>query len=79
MRVFSLILLIFANSIFANSVINKPSRAVPEAFTGLNYSKAAYSDKAMISAANPHAVNAGIEMLKKGGTAVMLLLLFKQY
>ena len=70
MRVFSLILLIFANSIFANSVINKPSRAVPEAFTGLNYSKAAYSDKAMISAANPHAVNAGIEMLKKGGTAV---------
>lgn len=70
MRVFSLILLIFANSTFATTLSNSPSRAVPEAFTGLNYSKAAYSDKAMISAANPHAVNAGIEMLKKGGSAV---------
>lgn len=66
MRVFSLIFLVFANSLSANT----PSRAVPEAFTGLNYSKAAYSDKAMVSAANPHAVNAGVEMLNKGGSAI---------
>lgn len=65
MRVFSLIFLVFANSLYANT----PSRAVPEAFTGLNYSKAAYSKKAMVSAANPHAVNAGVEMLNQGGTA----------
>lgn len=66
MRVFSLIFLLFANNIYANT----PSRAVPEAFTGLNYTKAAYSEKAMVSAANPHAVNAGVEMLEKGGTAI---------
>lgn len=66
MRVFSLIFLVFANGLYANT----PSRAVPEAFTGLNYSKAAYSNKAMVSAANPHAVNAGVEMLNKGGSAI---------
>ncbi len=66
MRVFSLIFLLFANSVSSNEA----SRAVPEAFTGLNYTKASYSDKAMISAANPHAVNAGLAMLNKGGSAI---------
>lgn len=66
MRVFSLIFLLFANSVFSNEA----SRAVPEAFTGLNYTKASYSDKAMISAANPHAVNAGLKMLNQGGSAI---------
>ena len=46
------------------------SQAVPEAFTGLNYSKASYSSNGMVSAANPHAVNAAIAMLEKGGSAV---------
>jgi len=66
MRVFSLILLLFATQVLSN----EPSQSVPEAFTGLNYKKASYSDKAMVSAANPHAVNAGVEMLKQGGSAV---------
>ncbi len=66
MRVFTLISLVFANL----AVANTPSRAVPEAFTGLNYTKAAYSEQAVVSAANPHAVNAGVEMLKKGGSAI---------
>jgi gamma-glutamyltranspeptidase/glutathione hydrolase len=66
MRVFSLILVFFATQVFSN----EPSRATPEAFTGLNYTKASYSDKAMVSAANPHAVNAGVQMLKQGGSAV---------
>jgi gamma-glutamyltranspeptidase/glutathione hydrolase len=66
MRVFSLILVLFATPVFSN----EPSRATPEAFTGLNYTKASYSDKAMVSAANPHAVNAGVQMLKQGGSAV---------
>lgn len=47
-----------------------PSREVPEAFTGLNYTKAAYAKSAMVTAANPHAVNAGVEMLKLGGSAI---------
>jgi gamma-glutamyltranspeptidase/glutathione hydrolase len=66
MRVFSLILLIFATQVFSN----EPSQSVPEAFTGLSYKKASYSDKAMVSAANPHAVNAGVQMLEQGGSAV---------
>lgn len=73
MRVFSLIFLLFANTTqaAANSTsAPSPSRAVPEAFTGLNYTKAAYSNKAMVSAANPHAVNAALAMLEKGGSAL---------
>ncbi|WP_299262634.1 gamma-glutamyltransferase [uncultured Psychrosphaera sp.] len=66
MRVFSLILMLFATQVFSS----EPSRATPEAFTGLNYTKASYSDKAMVSAANPHAVNAGVQMLKQGGGAI---------
>ncbi|WP_269139914.1 gamma-glutamyltransferase [Psychrosphaera haliotis] len=65
MRLFSLIPLMFASSVFAD----EPSRAVPEAFTGLNYTKASLSTNAMVSAANPHAVDAALKMLKMGGTA----------
>ena len=65
MRLFSLIPLMFASSVFAD----EPSRAVPEAFTGLNYTKASLSKNAMVSAANPHAVDAALKMLKMGGTA----------
>ncbi|QTH64214.1 gamma-glutamyltransferase [Psychrosphaera ytuae] len=66
MRLLTLIPLLFASTAFAD----KASRAVPEAFTGLNYTKASFSEKAMVSAANPHAVNAAVSMLKKGGSAV---------
>ena len=66
MRLFTLIFLFIATSSYSNS----PSRAVPEAFTGLNYQKAAFGSKAMISAANPHAVNAGIAMFERGGNAI---------
>jgi len=66
MRFFAVVVSLF---VFASQA-EVPSRAVPEAFTGLNYQKAAYGEKAMVSAANPHAVNAGLEMLKKGGNAI---------
>ena len=46
------------------------SQAVPEAFTGLNYKKATYSANGMVSAANPHAVNAGVKMIEQGGNAI---------
>ena len=66
MRFFAVLLLLFVFTSHAEV----PSRAVPEAFTGLNYQKAAFGKKAMVSAANPHAVNAGVEMLKRGGNAI---------
>ena len=66
MRVLILILSLIATSALAQS----PSREVPEAFTGLNYKKAAYGQKAMVTAANPHATDAGAKMLKLGGNAV---------
>lgn len=65
MRIFSLIPILFASYVLAD----EPSRAVPEAFTGLNYTKSATSKKAMVSAANPHAVKAALAMLKQGGSA----------
>lgn len=58
------------STLCANATPQQSSRAVPEAFTGLNYTKSAFSEKAMVSAANPHAVNAGILMLEKGGNAI---------
>ena len=66
MRLFTFICLIFATSCFSTPA----SRAVPEAFTGLNYQKSTYAKNAMISAANPHAVKAGMAMLKQGGNAI---------
>lgn len=66
MRLFSIIPLFFASLVSSEEV----SRAVPEAFTGLNYTKASYGQKAMVSAANPHAVNAGLKILEMGGSAV---------
>ena len=74
MRLLTLIPFVFASTVFSQQVTDKQqesaSKAVPEAFTGLNYTKASYSKKGMVSAANPHAVNAAITILKKGGTAV---------
>ncbi|MBU2882379.1 gamma-glutamyltransferase [Psychrosphaera sp. B3R10] len=49
---------------------NAVSRAVPEAFTGMNYQKSAIASEAMVSAANPHAVDAGLAMLAQGGNAI---------
>jgi gamma-glutamyltranspeptidase / glutathione hydrolase len=66
MRLFLFISMLFSPLVIAEDI----SRSVPEAFTGLNYTKAALAEKAMVSAANPHAVNAGLEVLKKGGNAV---------
>ncbi|NVK24823.1 MAG: gamma-glutamyltransferase [Gammaproteobacteria bacterium] len=66
MRLFTLILLVFATC----SESKQASRAVPEAFTGLNYQKASYGVQGMVTAANPHAVNAGVKMIEMGGNAV---------
>lgn len=69
MKLFSSFLLMATTGVLA-ATPNQPSQSVPEAFTGLNYHKAAVSQQAMVSAANPHAVNAGVEMLKLGGNAI---------
>ncbi|EGN75724.1 gamma-glutamyltranspeptidase [Idiomarina sp. A28L] len=42
----------------------------PEAATGLADNKVVYADSYMISAANPHAVDAGLAVLREGGTAM---------
>ena len=46
------------------------NRAAPEASTGLYKKSAATAEKYMVSAANPLAVQAGLEILRKGGSAV---------
>ena len=42
----------------------------PEAATGFADKKAVHSENFMVAAANPHAVNAGYDVLKDGGSAV---------
>nr|WP_246072196.1 gamma-glutamyltransferase [Catenovulum sediminis] len=42
----------------------------PEAATGLNQKKLVFAEHGMISAANPYAVEAGMQILKAGGTAM---------
>jgi gamma-glutamyltranspeptidase/glutathione hydrolase len=42
----------------------------PEASSGFKVKKAVVSEKFMVSAANPHASQAGYEILKKGGSAI---------
>lgn len=76
MHVLTPIILLIATGTLAllspNAVAQKEqaSRSVPEAFTGLNYQKSTVSKNAMVAAANPHAVSAGVKMLELGGNAI---------
>ncbi|MCH8501801.1 MAG: gamma-glutamyltransferase [Aliidiomarina sp.] len=44
--------------------------ADPEAATGRNVNEVAYAHNFMVSAANPYATEAGLEILRQGGTAI---------
>jgi len=46
------------------------ARAAPEAGTGLDEKTKGQATKSMVAAANPHAVAAGLEILKVGGSAI---------
>lgn len=74
MRVLTLILISFATlpigSVYSKTDPAAISQAVPEAFTGMEYKKAHIAKDAMIAAANPHAVEAGQQMLALGGNAI---------
>ena len=54
----------------ATSVAAQDGRIAPEADTGRYAKSAATATKYMVAAANPLAVEAGLEMLRKGGSAV---------
>ena len=62
----------FSHSLSANAPYDPASKEgiAPEIETGNIEKKQTTAQKYMVAAANPHAVNAGIKMLKKGGTAV---------
>ena len=47
-----------------------PTQAAPEAATGTSEKQIATAERFMVSAANPLAVDAGVEILAEGGTAV---------
>ena len=49
---------------------DQPSRAAPESDTGIAAKSLATAKQHMISAANPHASKAGLEILRAGGSAV---------
>ncbi len=42
----------------------------PEGSSGFQHKQLAYADKYMVVAANPHAVEAGLQILRKGGNAI---------
>lgn len=60
-----LLLIAFLSCLFACAEIEQPTTAVAG-----TEDAAAWTKGAMVTAANPHAVNAAIEMLEKGGHAV---------
>ena len=61
-----LALAILASPAFAQA----PSRALPEAATGLSEKKLVRANKQMVAAAHPLAAEAGREILRQGGSAV---------
>ena len=57
-------------TVIATSGAAQDGRVAPEADTGRYAKSAATATKHMVAAANPLAVEAGLEMLRKGGSAV---------
>ncbi|MCA1767419.1 MAG: gamma-glutamyltransferase, partial [Idiomarina sp.] len=62
--------LIAASILSACSPVSEQEVREPEAATGFSDKAAVSSEKFMVAAANPHAVDAGYEVLKRGGSAV---------
>ena len=65
-----LVLIALAASVVAQPAAAQDGRIAPEADTGRYAKSAATAKNYMVSAANPLAVDAGLEMLGKGGSAV---------
>ncbi|MEO1206785.1 MAG: gamma-glutamyltransferase [Pseudomonadota bacterium] len=61
---------IFAAISASAQVLAQDGRISPEAATGLERKTLATSKRFMVSAANPYAVRAGVDILKRGGSAV---------
>ena len=62
--------LIAAGVLSACSPVSEQEVREPEAATGFSDKAAVSSERFMVAAANPHAVDAGYEVLKRGGSAV---------
>lgn len=65
---FYAVLLCFSTTLLADK--NKREDREPEAATGFQQKKAVIANEYMISAANPYASKAGLNILKKGGSAI---------
>lgn len=62
--------IIAASVLTACSPVSEQETREPEAATGFVEKSAVTADNFMVAAANPHAVDAGYEVLKRGGSAV---------
>ncbi|WP_417438074.1 gamma-glutamyltransferase [Idiomarina sp.] len=62
--------IIAASVLTACSPVSEQETREPEAATGFAEKSAVTADKFMVAAANPHAVDAGYEVLRRGGSAV---------
>ncbi|MCK7458697.1 gamma-glutamyltransferase [Idiomarina aminovorans] len=62
--------IIAAGVLSACSPVSEQEVREPEAATGFSDKAAVTTNKFMVAAANPHAVDAGYEVLKRGGSAV---------
>lgn len=62
--------IIAASVLTACSPVSEQETREPEAATGFAEKSAVTADKFMVAAANPHAVDAGYEILRRGGSAV---------
>ena len=62
--------LLFAALISGPAVLAQSTRSAPETATGTTAKTLAVAEQHMVSAANRHAVEAGLEMLRAGGSAV---------
>ncbi|MBI3230366.1 MAG: gamma-glutamyltransferase, partial [Burkholderiales bacterium] len=61
----------FASSAFAADAAPKAlDPHAPEGASGFEYKETVFAKKFMVAAANPHAVQAGYDVLKRGGSAV---------
>ncbi|NQZ10074.1 MAG: gamma-glutamyltransferase, partial [Algicola sp.] len=67
-RVFQVILLSFTLNMFVSSA--QAEDRDPEASSGFNKKTALVGSKFMVSAANPHASEAGYQILEKGGAGL---------
>lgn len=62
--------IIAASVLTACAPVSEQETREPEAATGFAEKSAVTADKFMVAAANPHAVDAGYEVLRRGGSAV---------